>query len=241
MPRTDEYTTSPPIAISPSRGRSRPAIERSVVVLPQPLGPSNVKSLPCGTSNATSCAARITWPRSPRYSVHSAFTLSTSKLPDAEAAPHPLRREHQHEEREDEHHAERRELDVLAVLPQFPDHDGDDLGAGAVEQDRARKLADANDDDVDPASDEAGLQERQDDAPEGRGPRGAAHRGGFLELLVDLKHRGGVVEQPAPRQPCLHYDPADHRGDQHDDGRARNRKQEAVPDRAQQIRIREDR
>jgi len=36
-----------------------PAIERSVVVLPQPLGPSSVKSLPGGTSKPTSLAARI--------------------------------------------------------------------------------------------------------------------------------------------------------------------------------------
>jgi hypothetical protein len=40
-------------------------MERSVVVLPQPLGPSSVKSLPAGTSKDTSCAARTTCPRSP--------------------------------------------------------------------------------------------------------------------------------------------------------------------------------
>src|SRR5947208_5718453 len=119
----EEYTTRSTTLISPSRGRSRPAIERRVVVLPQPLGPSRVKSLPGGTSNATSCAARITWPRSPTYSVQSPFTVSTSELPDSELAAKPLRREHQHEQREDQHHAERGELDVLAVLPQLPDHD----------------------------------------------------------------------------------------------------------------------
>src|SRR5437868_7110551 len=143
MLRAEEKTTSPPIAISPRRGRSRPAIERSVVVLPQPLGPSSVKSLPCGTSNATSCAARITWPRSPVYSVQSSFTVSKSQLPNSKAPPDPLRGEHQHEEREDQHDAKRGELDVLAVLPELPDDDGDHLGARAVEQDRARKLADA--------------------------------------------------------------------------------------------------
>src|SRR5437763_2477239 len=182
----DEKTSSPPTAISPSRGRSRPAIERRVVVLPQPLGPSRVKSLPGGTSNATSCAARIAWPRSPTYSVQSPFTVSKSELPDSELAAKPLRREHQHEEREDQHHAKRGELDVLAVLPQLPDDDRHHFGSRAVEQDGARELADANDHDVDPARDQARLQQRQDDAPEGRGPRGAAHRGGFLELLVDL-------------------------------------------------------
>jgi hypothetical protein len=32
IPRSDEKTGSPPAEISPDRGRSRPAIERSVVV-----------------------------------------------------------------------------------------------------------------------------------------------------------------------------------------------------------------
>ena len=39
-------TSSPSIRISPSLGRSKPAIIRSVVVLPQPLGPSRVKNSP---------------------------------------------------------------------------------------------------------------------------------------------------------------------------------------------------
>src|SRR5436305_15240027 len=108
----DEKTSSPPTAISPSRGRSRPAIERRVVVLPQPLGPSRVKSLPGGTSNDTSCAARIACLRSFTYSVHRPLTLSTSKLPpyarhlellNPEAPTDQLRRQHHDEEGEDEH------------------------------------------------------------------------------------------------------------------------------------------
>ncbi len=58
-----------PTAISPDLGRSRPAIERSVVVLPQPEGPSSVKNSPSGTSNVTFCAAFTGWPSSFRYSV----------------------------------------------------------------------------------------------------------------------------------------------------------------------------
>src|ERR1041384_694999 len=183
------------MTISPTRGRSRPAIERSVVVLPQPLGPSSVKSLPCGTSKPTSCAARIAWPRSPMYSVHSPVTVSKSELPDSKASPHPLGSKHQHEERENQHDAERGELDVLAVLPQLPDDDRHHFGARAVEQDGARQLADRDDDDVDPAGDEPRLEEPDDHAPEGRGPRGAAHRGRLLELLVNLQHGSGVVAQ----------------------------------------------
>src|SRR5262245_8851341 len=110
--------SSPPTVISPERGRSSPAIERKVVVLPQPLGPSSVNSLPCGTSKLTSCAARMVWPCSPVYSVQSAETVSTSVLFDSELAAHPLGNHDQDEEGDDEHDPQRRELDVLSVLPQ---------------------------------------------------------------------------------------------------------------------------
>ena len=39
-------TSRPPIRMRPSLGSSRPAIMRSVVVLPQPEGPSSVTSVP---------------------------------------------------------------------------------------------------------------------------------------------------------------------------------------------------
>src|SRR5215470_19795422 len=64
--------------MSPATGRSRPAIERTVVVLPQPDGPSSVNSLPSGTSNETSCAAFTTVPLSLAYSVYSDLTFSTA-------------------------------------------------------------------------------------------------------------------------------------------------------------------
>src|ERR1700730_18780864 len=73
----DEYMTLPATSISPEVGRSRPAIERKVVVLPQPDGPSKVNSLPSGTSNETFCAAFTAAPRSLAYSVNSDLTLST--------------------------------------------------------------------------------------------------------------------------------------------------------------------
>src|ERR1043166_3706486 len=146
--------SAPPTLISPSRGFSSPAMERSVVVLPQPLGPRSVKSFPAGTSKLTSCAARTALPCSSVYSVESPRTLSTSGFPDSEPAADDLRYQHQHEEPQDEHHAERREFDVLAVLPQLPDQDREHLGVRAVEQDRARQLADRDDDDVHPARDQ---------------------------------------------------------------------------------------
>src|SRR6185437_16416081 len=175
-PFEDEKTTRSFTAISPSRGRSSPAMDRSVVVFPHPLGPRSVKSLPCGTSNVTSCAARTISPRSLGYSVKRPSTFSTAlllsrfratrglpraaSLFDAELPAQPLRHHHQHEEREDEHHAQRRKLDVLPVLPELPDHDRDDLRPGAIKEDRARELADREEHHVDPSRHEARLEER---------------------------------------------------------------------------------
>ena len=50
-------TSSPSIRISPSLGCSKPAIIRSVVVLPQPLGPSRVKNSPSRDSRLRSSTA----------------------------------------------------------------------------------------------------------------------------------------------------------------------------------------
>src|ERR1043165_10274629 len=47
-------TTRSPTRISPSEGSTKPAISRSVVVLPQPEGPSRHTSLPCSISSETS-------------------------------------------------------------------------------------------------------------------------------------------------------------------------------------------
>src|SRR5262245_10969838 len=48
-----EVRRRPPTYTSPASGRSRPAMIRSVVVLPQPLGPSKVTSDPAATSKST--------------------------------------------------------------------------------------------------------------------------------------------------------------------------------------------
>ncbi len=45
-PFSTSNTVSPAITIRPASGRSSPARQRSVVVLPQPDGPSSVMSLP---------------------------------------------------------------------------------------------------------------------------------------------------------------------------------------------------
>ena len=50
-------TSVPPISTRPADTGSRPATIRSVVVLPQPEGPSSVTRWPCCTRNDTSSTA----------------------------------------------------------------------------------------------------------------------------------------------------------------------------------------
>src|SRR5207244_5953705 len=60
------FTTSPPMAISPSVMSSKPAIMRSVVVLPQPEGPTS-------TTNSLSAMSRSM----PRTAGTSSYSLNT--------------------------------------------------------------------------------------------------------------------------------------------------------------------
>src|SRR5271169_5031381 len=50
MPAAGSLTTRAPIEIRPAVARSRPATMRSVVVLPQPDGPSSVTNSPASTA-----------------------------------------------------------------------------------------------------------------------------------------------------------------------------------------------
>ena len=52
-----EVTSRPPMLIVPALTISRPAIRRSVVVLPQPEGPSSVTSVPGAMRKAMSSTA----------------------------------------------------------------------------------------------------------------------------------------------------------------------------------------
>src|SRR5438094_1676028 len=53
MPRSGNDTTLPAMLISPDVGCSSPATQRSVVVLPQPEGPSRTTISPAGTPKLT--------------------------------------------------------------------------------------------------------------------------------------------------------------------------------------------
>src|ERR1700743_3128452 len=83
MPRSGDDTTLPPIAISPPVECSRPATQRSVVVLPQPEGPSSTTISPAGTLKLTPSIAGRPIPNCVLRAVTSRGALMT--------APHPSR------------------------------------------------------------------------------------------------------------------------------------------------------
>src|ERR1051325_4069015 len=56
-PRSGAATSSPPIEIMPAVGCSRPAMQRNVVVLPQPEGPSRTTISPAAMRKLTSSTA----------------------------------------------------------------------------------------------------------------------------------------------------------------------------------------
>jgi hypothetical protein len=75
--RWAEKMMRPPASISPATGRSSPAMDLSVVVLPQPEGPSRVNSFPFATSNVMLRAACTGAEPAPRYSALIFRTLSS--------------------------------------------------------------------------------------------------------------------------------------------------------------------
>src|SRR5215510_704830 len=59
IPRSGDDTTLPAMLISPDVGCSSPATQRSVVVLPQPEGPSRTTISPAGTPKLTPSTAGL--------------------------------------------------------------------------------------------------------------------------------------------------------------------------------------
>src|SRR5450755_3568841 len=78
MPRSGEDTTRPAIEISPEVGCSSPATQRSVVVLPQPEGPSKTTISPAGTAKLTPSIAGRPIANCLRRSVTSSVAVMTS-------------------------------------------------------------------------------------------------------------------------------------------------------------------
>src|SRR5262249_47939182 len=115
MPSAEENTLRSPMTISPSSGRSRPATLRSVVVLPQPDGPSSVKKLPGLTSKLTPASASTP----PSRVLKDFFKFATriiSNLLQAEAAAYAPGDQAHHRNQNDHHDTERVQARILSAL-----------------------------------------------------------------------------------------------------------------------------
>src|SRR6187399_2899669 len=96
-----QVTSSPPRKILPRVGSSRPAIMRSVVVLPQPEGPSRQKKSPSLTVKVESFTATKSANALCRFSTRIS-AISARELGDDREQRHPEERGHERPGVEDE-------------------------------------------------------------------------------------------------------------------------------------------
>src|SRR5262245_30439905 len=85
-PRSGAATSSPPIEIEPPVGCSRPAMQRNVVVLPQPEGPSSTTISPAAMRKLTSSTAG----RPTRNCLRRCETISSADIHNFQSLPVPV-------------------------------------------------------------------------------------------------------------------------------------------------------
>src|SRR5262245_9939695 len=142
-----------PTQISPASGDRNPATSRSVVVLPQPEGPSNATSSPALTSSERFWTAP-TWP----YRLVRPLMLTPGMVSPADrprhagagslpgsqevSAQHALNQRHRGEREGQHHQAEDGDGPELALLLEIEDHHRHHPGGRGEQDDRRRQLSD---------------------------------------------------------------------------------------------------
>src|SRR5581483_6364174 len=179
-----EETTFCPTRISPPSGWRNPARSLSVVVLPQPDGPSSDTNSPSPMSRSR----RSTAAAAPNFFVNS-LSVTVAKLSSAAREEFPAREplhrkddQKRYREKQDAQHGDRADL---ALLLEIEDDDRDDLRARREEQNRRAELADDADKDERPRGDEPRARERHGDVFEGAQPVRADDARRVLELGMD--------------------------------------------------------
>src|SRR6058998_2065817 len=131
--------------ISPASGRRKPAISRSSVVLPQPLGPSSVVNRPSGMSSDTAATA-VTGPKCFVTASSSTWALSTDESREERPAPGEAPGGGDDEQGEGQKGGRQRGRGLQAVVPdQTEDRKGGDLGPRRDEEDRDAQVGDRAD------------------------------------------------------------------------------------------------
>src|SRR5215510_11959266 len=195
----------PSTAMTPWSGVSSPAMQRKVVVLPQPEGPSSVKNVPDSSAKLASRMPPAIWSvelskilvspstRSIRTNPSSPHSLRSSQRAGSRAPRHQIEHHCDYRHQHRPHQPERRKLGTLPVGPEIEHRDRHGLRAWPCEQNRERKDARRHQEDEQPAGDQRGRKERGHDPPQPRERRRPADRGGFLKLAMDLQHAGGAI------------------------------------------------
>src|SRR5205823_2049764 len=133
--------TRPSSSIVPPVGSRKPAIMRSVVVLPQPEGPSSETNSPRASASVARSTA-VTVPnrqvssRSASLLAAGSATILGARTSQHEvAANHAKAEHHERDGDDDEHEADRREHLEVALIALVEQQDREHLGAGGVEKD----------------------------------------------------------------------------------------------------------
>src|SRR5215510_11479464 len=192
-----------PMVMRPPSGFSRPATQRSVVVLPQPEGPSSVTISPAATSKSMLATAVTTslldWkvlvspstrimiqqPRTPPY-----INIALILLLHAKAATELERDEAQRHQQQEHQYPKGAEQQERAFLPEVENDHGGGAVLRARQHERDGELAIGVHHDPEPGREQAGPQQRQRDFDEVARPGDAGDLRGLVELVVDLHHRG---------------------------------------------------
>src|SRR5689334_10740599 len=165
--------------ISPASGGMKPAIRRSSVVLPQPLGPSSVVMRPSGADNDTSATASTAPKRLLRWT-SSTYRSSTGHSWDRMRASResPGRGDDDERDGEKGRRQRRRRLEAI-VADQAEDGEGRDLRTRGDEKDSDAEVCHAADECSRPASNASGEYQPEMDIPQDPQPRGTKIRGGI--------------------------------------------------------------
>src|SRR5262249_9397457 len=190
-PPATSTTGRSPIRMRPAFAFSSPATQRSVVVLPQPEGPSSVTISPAATSKSMPATAATVsvLPAKVFVSPSTRIIAHLDLLADAEAAAdHPGDRTEHHQQEEHDHPkgAEKKEG---TFLPQIEDNNGRRAILRAREHQRDGELAIGMHHNPEPGGEQPRLKERQHDLDEIARPGDARDLRGLVELAVDRHHR----------------------------------------------------
>src|ERR1051325_3354450 len=152
MPRFASSSTRSPSVMRPSSGTSRPATQRSSVVLPEPDWPRSATMSPPDTVSETPFRIWL----APRRFLTRSMTRSGMG-----AHPEPQGEDQGRADDDDAHHRKRRDDVERTGAPERDDERADGFGAGAEEIDAGRILAAEDHEDEEPAPKQAEADERQ--------------------------------------------------------------------------------